>query len=795
MKTVCCDESSSGERLGLLASLMDPNGMRPPIDGCDVRLLTLGDRTGKARVQFLAVVPKEAMKKLTEVAKKSDAPTEEVAALNEGSNFCWLELCSRIFMYKPSRQKHDTLGEILAMQDIKRHLDNLDPQGRFHHASDLICSESVVRSRSGKASRSGKVPRSGKAPRSGKVPRKVDDYGDESYDDLDPSDPSMRRLRTDNEVLEDTDSLKVIDCRPLTRVEATDARSSVPEEWLPLLAEVADVERGLCCGPTRYTPSGCCLIASAISGVAVISGAAILSWLIARNSQTDTAPAAYPSRFKTTMTQSMLNELQMLESKCQELFNSSAYTIGSWPVMDADGGRYPCGGGNGQLLCATHQNNSVGTCYHFGGPWTYEAFAVKEAIGHYLQDGRECVVRCDGEEEALRNLWEVTQKSLLSIPPYPGRGFSAVSKKRSVPDLNDFEAMMRPRYPVEAKCSGSCVDCVEDRKCSCSFSQVTCQVRTKAEQEENKIELVAYNEDPWFLFEKLSPFSKKKDLYQVMGCNYKCRKANPDVAVPASVRFLETEPAGDGSPLKLRLSRRELSTLQLPLATCKNYGRGGWSKVEEIGRYPCKGGSGVMMCKKGSLECSSMRRFFGTCPDYQPVSCHRFGPVWMDIFAVQDAVKRYADNFDDCVVLCYEKKAVAGQLWRKAKDNLGRDRKNMWADSALSFADWLPKYYSAEPGCSSTCEEIYDSTRSPLYIYREPCNVGNCLCHVAHVKCRTMLKKTRDQQDVELWGFNARMQDVFGMLSIPEANGNATDPRIKDIYTKTCNATCHGVMI
>ncbi|EZG56267.1 putative transmembrane protein [Gregarina niphandrodes] len=817
-------------------------------------MLTLGDRTGKAGVQFLAAAPKEAMKKFVEAAKEDATLAEEVIALNEDRNFYWLEMCSRIFMYSPYGPIN-TLGEALAMRDLRQYFEAIDPDGEFSHVSDQICSDSVGRPMS-------------------ELERALTNVSD-----------------CDDETFVMTASLKVIDCRRLTPEEVVDARSSLPEEWLPLLAETtrdSDVECGLSWGSTRYIPSRCCLIASAISAGAVVVGGAFAGLIyallthgnspavslltsdrlqestvkrmfdtnstasyntsnvtdaftdfvatVAMNvtngtllniirvapiatttvyptgsssrfntttmtetllNTTDVTPTelstttttAYPTRFGTWMTESKLNELQTVESTCQKLFNSLGYKTRSLPVMDADAGRYPCGGGSGQLLCATPQNNAVGTCYHFGGPWTYEAFAVKEAIGHYLQDGRECVVRCDGEEEALRNLWEVTQKSLLSISPYPGRGFLKFTNRVSVPNLNDFEAMMRPRYPVEENCSGSCVDCVEDtgtRKCSCNFARVKCQVRTKAEQQENKIELVAYNEDPRFLFGLLSPFSKKKDVYQVVGCDYECRKASPDVAVPASVRFLETEPAGDGSPLKLRLSRRELSKLQLPLAQCEGYDTDDWHPLEEIGRYPCWGGSGVMMCKVPKINdrCSKWWPF--ACKKYLPVSCHRFGPVWIDVFAVENTVRYHSGEIGDCFVKCDDKDVAMRHLWKEANDSL--QNASRYEPQPISSTEnlelQLQKWYPAERSCSSTCGSDLQSCT----------NIRNCVCRAAHVKCRTELKDGKDQQVVESWGFNTRINDVLGMMSIPGANGKINHTKTEDTRTHKCHVFCHEIL-
>ncbi|EZG56288.1 hypothetical protein GNI_104430 [Gregarina niphandrodes] len=240
MKTLSCNATSKLERLGLLASLMDSDGMRPPIDGCDVMLLTLGDRRGDAWVQFLAAAPKEAMEKLIEAAMDADALTEEAAALNERKNVHWLEMCSRIFMYSPYGQAN-TLGEQLAIRCIKEHLDTVDPEGEFSHVSDRIWRESI----SGKMS---------------ELVKKVRYYDDGSLEDLDyqGEDLAMRLLRKPSEIesIEETGSLEVIRCRPLIPEEVADVRGSLPVEWLPLLPETGrdrDVESGLDRGSNGQT--------------------------------------------------------------------------------------------------------------------------------------------------------------------------------------------------------------------------------------------------------------------------------------------------------------------------------------------------------------------------------------------------------------------------------------------------------------------------------------------------------------------------------------------------------------
>ncbi|EZG56248.1 hypothetical protein GNI_104880, partial [Gregarina niphandrodes] len=328
-------------------------------------------------------------------------------------------------------------------------------------------------------------------------------------------------------------------------------------------------------------------------------------------------------KLKARMSRPVLDGLQTERSKCEEKLNSAETAASSLP-MDVETGPYPCDGGSGQLLCATREGQ---TCHRFGGPWKYGAFAVREAIEHHLGNGTHCMTYCDGKAEAIRHVWEETGRNLLSIPPCPKPGFLDFTADPSEPDLNDFEVMMRPRYPIVEECSGVCRHCLEDthaRKCSCSFVHAKCRIQAKGEKVPQVIELMDYNTQPGELFGHLSPFNKKLGLYDVLDCDYECYQPGPNLdakfATGVDVRIVETEPTGDGSPLNSRLSRRELSSLQRPLAMCKQYPKGDWRQVEETGRYPCNGQGGIMMCGTNIRQCSIWKPW-SSCDKSKPVSC------------------------------------------------------------------------------------------------------------------------------------------------------------------------------
>ncbi|EZG56256.1 hypothetical protein GNI_104770 [Gregarina niphandrodes] len=187
-------------------------------------MLVLGHRRGEARVQFLVAVPKEAMKKFIEAARDDAANIQEEVLLNKRGRFYWLEMCSRIFLCSPCDQTN-TLGEALAMRDLKDYLEAADPDGDFPRVLDQICRDSVGRS----------VSELGKAL------------------------PIVRAW--EHVALEHKEALEVIDCRRLTPVELADARGSLPKEWLPLLVE-------------RTKKRLCLLVAAFSTGAVVASGIA-----------------------------------------------------------------------------------------------------------------------------------------------------------------------------------------------------------------------------------------------------------------------------------------------------------------------------------------------------------------------------------------------------------------------------------------------------------------------------------------------------------------------------------------
>ncbi|EZG58712.1 hypothetical protein GNI_094050, partial [Gregarina niphandrodes] len=122
---------------------MNADGMQPPIRGCQVMLLSLTDRTEEAKVQFVVAAQKEAMKKLIEAVERGGF-SKKSALLDEEKRFDWFEQCSRIFMWTP-RGESNTMGETLAMRDLKDYLEFVDPGDEFSHVSDQVCRESVNR--------------------------------------------------------------------------------------------------------------------------------------------------------------------------------------------------------------------------------------------------------------------------------------------------------------------------------------------------------------------------------------------------------------------------------------------------------------------------------------------------------------------------------------------------------------------------------------------------------------------------------------------------------------------------
>ncbi|EZG56257.1 hypothetical protein GNI_104780, partial [Gregarina niphandrodes] len=176
---------------------------------------------------------------------------------------------------------------------------------------------------------------------------------------------------------------------------------------------------------------------------------------------------------------------------------------------------------------------------------------------------------------------------------------------------------------------------------------------------------------------------------------------------------------------------------------------------------------------------------WSSCDKSKPVSCHRFGPAWMDVFAVEDAVKHHIDRIKDCVVRCDDEDTMRHHLWEEANDALwnapGYQRQTSLTSS---FPKLLPKWYPADPKYSSSCS--FD---------RQSCtDVPDCICRVAHVTCKTVVEGEDRPQVIESWGFHARVRDVFRMLSVPGANAKIAHPKTRHIHTEKCDAVCHGIM-
>ncbi|EZG58481.1 hypothetical protein GNI_094570 [Gregarina niphandrodes] len=312
-------------------------------------------------------------------------------------------------------------------------------------------------------------------------------------------------------------------------------------------------------------------------------------------------------------------------------------------------------------------------------------------------------------------------------------------------------------------------------KYPCEGSEVKCRVRAEGEMLEQWIKLIGYNTTVRDVMRRMSPFNTKDKLYATYNCQYECRKMRPDLASVSNLRTVETEPTSPEDALKLRLSRRELSKLQLPLVDCEKYLKGGWQKLQGTGRHPCGGGSGVMMCKEKN----------------EFLSCHRFGPLSMNAFAVEDAVRHYSSNVGDCVVRCGSRSDERRSLWDEAHKHLfntlpGYDPERAGYSSdkppRWDFEYVLPTFLPADRSCSSTCGSTL-----------QPCdNVHNCVCRVAHSKCQTEFEGK--PQTVESWGFDTRMEDVFKMQSVPGANIKSGHHEAKDLRLDTCQNDCHGVL-
>ncbi|EZG58879.1 hypothetical protein GNI_093650 [Gregarina niphandrodes] len=465
----------------------------------------------------------------------------------------------------------------------------------------------------------------------------------------------------------------------------------------------------------------------------------------------------YTSRFKTTMSNAALDRIRLPWSYCDDLFKSKGFKNGGWSKMGEPGWAYPCRGRSGVLLCKERGTESNNTCYFFGAPWRYDAFAVHDAIRSHVLNNGECAVRCDSEDEMVRHLWEEAADHLLYVPAH-------VRKRRA-----DFDDMLQGRYPLDKKCSGWCKDdgCVKGDfnsvpDCRCAVSKVNCFVRSKLDHIFQNVESLAFDADTRYMFSSHSAFNAK-EYFDVKNCSYECRWLDLDLAKTAVTRrMFEVESTEDTSGFKTRMSSRELRRLALTWDQCRKLftregGKARFESVEPLGRYPCGGGSGIWTCRKQQ-------------------SCHRFGGPWMfDVFAVQDAVRHHLRNDRDCAALCYGPEDMVRDLWQETEANLASFPHHNQTPRREDFNAALSHLYPVNKPCSSSCVNCDENDFAP---------VKDCLCHVARVNCpvRDMLDNLWFQ--LESFAYDTSPRDAFRSLSL-------FNTKEEKYLVGKCDSECH----
>ncbi|EZG43499.1 putative transmembrane protein [Gregarina niphandrodes] len=904
MRSIRCCEFTNAGGPALVAWLMDTAGMQPSTEGCDVRLLTLGNRTSGARVQFLVAARKEAMRKLIEAGNKAMVPIDEGSPLNQ--DFSWLEECSRIFMCRAEEGQTDPRGEQLAMQELREHLQSVDPDNKFWEIADRISRDSVGH--------------------------------------------TMKELETLQANGIDNESLEITNCRPLTRLQLDDLRGRVSEEWLPMLEELSgglEAESGrfrIACAINRR-----CIAATTTA--LVVAGVAALGLYFGLNSRnidsntrastlnttgnimTDNVTSIMTDNVTSIMTDnvtsimtpnttssdsSLLDLVSQVSANVRNLLGSTTAadvtsterevlvstpfdvsqktttrnkSDGAWQTSDAvtiqntiphrpslvdlvshvttmtvkrisentvvdnvtpnmrdfatdiatqmtmelirestmgtgankvvtevssmkplnvseeldlrkltellsvdpttwqsvkEGvGQYPCGGLSGIVQC-----NPPSGWYHFGGAWRYDFFAVKEAIRNLLEGGEHCEVACDSTDERSHALWDKTSENLDGIV---SRGNWQLADYTWEPSEASeyFKKMLDLRYPVYETCIGSCVDCVNDARvasCHCDFAKLRCTAKA-GENPDQEIESIGYNTTLMSLVRFLAPF-KTKDLYKVMNCRFECRNLRQDIAALAKkgvdMQIIETAPAKHTSPLRETLSRRELAVLEI--GGCEKFldNTEMGHQLPRVGADPCDGLDGRIACKyitgpKGCLE--ALPRLRGNKCWTHSHTCYRFGPQWMDVFAVQDAIKKYYKVVGSCYAQCDPPTLTNNRLWNEADAVLQN------VPGYNSYHDYYPITLRSKPKFQHAFPSLYPTEKRQVL----DCRSNNCtvddmqVCRVARAACNTTSTHDGTSGVAESIKFNARLQDAFRTLSIPTANA-----KIKAIKNTQCTAECYG---
>ncbi|EZG58711.1 hypothetical protein GNI_094040 [Gregarina niphandrodes] len=455
-------------------------------------------------------------------------------------------------------------------------------------------------------------------------------------------------------------------------------------------------------------------------------------------------PPVYTSPFKTRMSREALDRIQLPRSDCNGLFNAKSFMKDNWAQMGEPGMQYPCEGGSGILLCGAHEEIQY-TCHVFGAPWMCDAFGVRDAVGVYLKDNGNCVVRCDSEEEMGRNLWKGAYRNLLYVP-------SNVLNRRS-----DFDAILPRLHPLDKKCSGSCEGdgCERDnfsfiRDCRCAISKVKCLIKPEEYKSAQPIESFAYHTDTRDVFRNLSAFNaKKKGQYEVRECKYECLG-----------RELGVEETEDTSRFKTRITSGELNRLALTRYECRKIFRKTNSTYESIipsGRYPCEGYSGIMKC--GEQE-----------------SCHHFGGPWtFDAFAVQHAIRYHQKNDKGCIASCPNMMDRVRDLWQETDENLPYFTEGNVGPQLGVFEDFLSQLYPVNDDCSFTCTNCDR---------KDFADVKQCLCALANVSCRVRPKGEKFWQRLESVGYHTNPVDILRSLTV-------FNTKEKEYDVDNCQYKCH----
>ncbi|EZG66763.1 hypothetical protein GNI_076140 [Gregarina niphandrodes] len=547
MKTMACCESKGVGAGELLAWLMNSEGVQPAVDDCVVAMLTLAVPKRVRRpiternriVQFIIAAPKDPLTKLIRDNQVGTADSDEETPLaEEGRRFGWLRACSRILMVRSDRETYG-LAEGMAMSELREYLQHVDPGNKFSEVTERICHESAGRSMS-----------------------ELREIQKKAYEDL------------------DNEQLKVATCRPLTREELEDLRAfsdTLSEEWLSLLRRYrgfdvppdlgngSDVEAGRSCCSTQCMPKPCitnrCRLALSVSaallgglsvwgiwhwvsseyGSSLVDGTAAKRMLESSStpstdhtamSEAETIPW-YGSQFNVPLSRQALDGLRTMKSECQEALNSSGYMDGSWPIMNRVLGSYPCEAHSGQLLCGTRDANMTRTCHHFGGPWTYDAFAVRNAIGN----DQDCVVRCDNETEMARHTWEEVHRRLRFFPSYRPSYSSEAT-------VEDFQSILDDRYPLVGSCLMRGFDCA-DASDFCDLGTLACRIRDKVENVSRMVASLHYGVRVRDAFERMTPFKTNAEIYETEWCSYDCRQLS-SLYANALKNVLEADHTEDG---------------------------------------------------------------------------------------------------------------------------------------------------------------------------------------------------------------------------------------------------------